>query len=88
MCQKNLSYSNSLVKFKLVSGLIDSEIKEDLLGGDEKLLEETVKAIEAKESAKRAKKKLGGHNVEVSRVETRACFSCNGENRDFTKEGS
>ena len=80
-------YLDSLVKFKLVSGLLDSEIKEDILGGDEKLLEETVKAIEAKESAKRAKSKLGGRSVEVSRVENRACFSCKGNNHDFTKEG-
>ena len=60
-----VSYSDSLVKFKLVSGLLDSKIKEDILGADEKSLEETVKAIEANESAKRAKSKLGGRNVEV-----------------------
>ena len=82
-----MSYSENLIKFKLVSGLLDSEIKEDILGGDDKSLEDTVKAIEAKESAKRAKGKLGGHNVEVSRVETKACFSCKGNNHDFTMEG-
>ena len=55
-----VSYSDSLIKFKLVSGLLDREIKENILGGDDKLLEETVKAIEAKESANRAKSKFGG----------------------------
>ena len=60
MCTKKVSYSDNLIKFKLVSGLLDSEIKEDILGGDDKSLEETVKAIEAKESAKQAKVKLGG----------------------------
>ena len=64
-----------------MSGLLDSEIKDDILGGEEKSLEETVKAIEAKESAKRAKSKLGGLNVEVSRVDTKACFSCKGNKR-------
>ena len=87
VCKNKVSYSDSLVKFKLVSGLLDSEIKEDILGGDEKSLEETVKAIEAKESAKSAKSKLEGLSVEVSRVENRACFSCKGNNHDFTKEG-
>ena len=64
MCKKKVSYSDSLIKFKLVSGLLDSEIKEDILVADNKLLEETVKAIEAKESAKKVKGKLGGRNVE------------------------
>ena len=76
-----------MIKFKLVNGLLDSKIKEDILEGDEKSLEETVKAIEAKESAKRAKGKLRGRNVEVSRVETKACFSCKGNTHDYTKEG-
>ena len=44
VCKKTVSYLDSLIKFKfkLVSGLLDSEIKEDILGADEKLLEETV----------------------------------------------
>ena len=50
VCKKKVSYSDSLIKFKLVSGLLDREIKVDILGADDKLLEETVKAIEAKES--------------------------------------
>ena len=39
---------NSLIRFKLMSGIGDSEIKEDILGTDDKSLEDTVKAIEAK----------------------------------------
>ena len=37
---------------------MDEEIKEDVLSAGEKTLEETVKIIEAKESAKRAKSSL------------------------------
>ena len=40
-------------------GLVDAEIKEDILGTENKSLEDTVKAIEAQESAKPAKVKLG-----------------------------
>ena len=57
---KKVSYLDSLIKYKLVSSFLDSKIKQDILGGDDMSLEDTVKAIEAKESAKRAKSKLGG----------------------------
>ena len=73
MCHKKVSYADSLIKFKLVSGLLDSDIKEDILGAEDKSLKDTIKATEAKESAKRANGKLGGRNVEVSRVETKNC---------------
>ena len=42
-------------------------------------MEDLVKAIEAKESAKQAKGKLG--------VETKACFSCRGNTHNLTREG-
>ena len=57
-CGIQVSYAEDVIRFKLVAGLIDEEIKEDILGAGEKSLEETVKAIEAKESAKRAKGSL------------------------------
>ena len=57
-CGLSVSYAESITLFKLVAGLIDEEIKEDILGCSDKTLEETVKAIEAKESAKRAKSSL------------------------------
>ena len=87
MCTKKVSYSDSLIKFKLMSYLLDSEIKKDILGDDDKSLEHTVRAIEAKDSAKRAKGNLGGRNVEVSRVETKACFSCRGTNSRLHQGG-
>ena len=34
-----------ITRFKLVAGLVAEEIKEDILGTDEKTLEETVKAV-------------------------------------------
>ena len=87
VCEKKVSYADHLTKFKLVSGLVDTEIKEDILGGEDKSLENTVKAVEAKESAKRAKIKLGGRQGEVARVETKKCFRCGGTDHAFTREG-
>ena len=36
LCQKTFSYADSLTKFKLVSGLVDSKIKEDILVANDK----------------------------------------------------
>ena len=58
-CNKDISYSDSIVRFKLIAGLHDPEIKEDILSLEEKSLDETVKAIEAKESGKLARQTLG-----------------------------
>ena len=58
-CDRDISYSDSIIRFKLVAGLADSEIKEDILSLDEKSLDETVKAIEAKVSGKLARQTLG-----------------------------
>ena len=44
---------------------MDTEIKKDILGGEDKSLENTVKAVEAKEFAKRAKIKLGGDRARL-----------------------
>ena len=43
MCNKTVSYANHLTKFKIVSGLLDKEIKEDVLAGEEKTLKDTLK---------------------------------------------
>ena len=43
----------------MIAGLADSEIKEDILSLEEKSLDETVKAIEAKESGKYARQRVG-----------------------------
>ena len=64
-------------------GLVDNKIKEDILGAKDKSLEDTVKEVEAKESIKRAKVKLGGRHDEV----TKKCFNCRGTYHAFTKEG-
>ena len=37
-CQETVSYDIHLTGFKLVAGLVDEEIKEDVLGGEEKTL--------------------------------------------------
>ena len=52
-CSESVTYAKHLTMFKLVAGLVDEEIKEDILGSREKALEETVKTVEANESAKR-----------------------------------
>ena len=57
-CGKMVSFAEDVTQFKLISGLADEEIKEDVLGSGDKTLEDTVKFIEAKESAKRAKTSL------------------------------
>ena len=58
-CQTQVSYSDSVVRFKLIAGLYDQEIKEDILSKADMKLEETVKAIEAKESGKIARRTVG-----------------------------
>ena len=67
-CNETVSYANQLTKFKLVSGLVDEEIKEDILSEEEKTLEDTVRSFEAKESAKLEKITLGGGHGQVSKV--------------------
>ena len=51
--------SYATIRFKLTTGLYDTEIKEDILSLEEKSLDETVKAIEAKESRKQARQTQG-----------------------------
>ena len=58
-CNTEVSYADSVIRFKLISGLSDQEIKEDILSVEDKTLDETVKAIEAKESGKVARKAVG-----------------------------
>ena len=58
-CDTEVSYADSIIRFKLIAGLSDAEIKEDVLSAEDKTLDETVKAIEAKESGKLARKTVG-----------------------------
>ena len=58
-CDSEVSYADSIIRFKLIAGLSDAEIKEDILSAEDKNLEETVKAIEANESGKLARKTVG-----------------------------
>ena len=58
-CDPEVSYADSIIRFKLIAGLSDAEIKEDVLSAEDKTLDETVKAIEAKESGKLARKTVG-----------------------------
>ena len=58
-CNKDVSYADSVIRFKLISGLSDQEIKEDILSVEDKTLDETVKAVEAKESGKVARRAVG-----------------------------
>ena len=60
---QDVSYADSMIRFKLIAGLYDSEIKEDILSAEDKTLEETVKQIEAKESGKVARKTVGASSV-------------------------
>ena len=58
-CGTRVSYSDKVIRFKLIAGLVDLEIKEDILSMKDETLEETVKTIENKESGKMAKKTVG-----------------------------
>merc|ERR1711867_217861 len=58
-CNKDVSYADSVIRFKIISGLNDQEIKEDILSVEDKTLDETVEAVEAKESGKVARKAIG-----------------------------
>ena len=58
-CNKAISYQDNVVRFKLIQGLTDQEIKEHILSEEDKSLDDTVKAIEAKESGKTARKAIG-----------------------------
>ena len=52
-----------MIQFKLIQGLYNSEIKEDILSSEDRTLDETVKIIEAKESGKIARKTVGASYV-------------------------
>ena len=70
-CGTAVSYSDQVTRFKLIAGLHDMDIKEDILSIEDKALEETVKLIENKESGKHAKKTVGVQNPAlVNRVQS------------------
>ena len=75
------------MKFKLVSDLAGSDIKEDALGLEGITLEEIVKAVEVKESAKEANRTLGktiGNVNEVTKAEP--CHACRKTDHGHTRE--
>ena len=45
---RDISYWDAIICFKLITGLYDAEMKEDILSLEEKSLDKTVRAIEAK----------------------------------------
>ena len=55
---------------KLISVLVDTDIKEDILSMSNMNLKETVKVVEGKESGKVAKLKVGVQDTKVSAVKT------------------
>ena len=54
-CNRDVSYADSIICFKLIAGLYDPEIKEDILSLGERSLDEFVKYIEAKENEQQAR---------------------------------
>ena len=87
-CGAKVSYTDEITKFKLVSGLSDMDIKEDALGLEASTLEEIVKAVEVKESAKEVNRTLGrGKLGRVSEVATgRTCSGFGSKDHSFTRE--
>ena len=88
-----MSYSDKIIRFKLIACLSCSDIKEDILRTDDKPLEETVRIIENKESGKLAKKTVGAASGHVVRVTTdqngggdaRPCTHCDRKNHGSSK---
>ena len=54
-CGMTNSFTEAITRFKLIAGLVDTDIKEDILSMSNMNLEETVKALEGKQSGKVAK---------------------------------
>ena len=57
-CGITNSFTEAITRFKLIAGLVDTNIKRDILSKSNMNLEETVKAAEGKESGKVAKLKV------------------------------
>ena len=79
-----MSYGDQVIRFKLIAGLQDIDIKEDILSTEDKSLEETVKMIENKESGRQAKKTVGVQNpVQIKKIqpelENHQCTHCGGK---------
>ena len=51
-CGITNSFTEAITRFKLIAGLADTDIKQDILSKSDMSLEETVKAVEGKESGK------------------------------------
>ena len=85
-CSITNSFTEAITRFKLIAGLADADIKQDILSKSDMSLEETVKAVEGKESGKVAKLKVGAQDAKVSTVKTnnldtptktKRCWNCN-----------
>ena len=74
-CGVTNSFTESITRFKLIAGLDDKDIKEDILSMPDKSLEETVKCVESKESGKVARLKVGVSDAKVSVVKTEDTFN-------------
>ena len=69
-CGITNSFTEVITRFKLIAGLADADIKQDILSKSDMSLEETVKAVEGKECGKVAKMKVGAQDTKVSVVKT------------------
>ena len=67
-CDSEVSNADSIIRFKLIARLCASEIKDDILSSEDRSLEDTVKAIEAKESGKLARKTVGVTSARTSKA--------------------
>ena len=70
-CSEQVSYTDTFVKYALIKGLVDNEVREELLSQSPELnLAQSLAFIEAKEQGKRSHKALEGNvaSNEVHRV--------------------
>ena len=94
-CTQLIDFTNVMVKDVVISGLVDEEVKKDVLGWpdlDEKSLEETISFIEAKEMARDALSKgpisAGISSYKKGKAETKSatkstCKLCKSEIEKF-----
>ena len=64
-CHQNVDYTEDIVKYVIISGICDEEIKKDILGDsrlDDLTLNETISLIGNKEMAIRAMSSYSGHH--------------------------
>ena len=71
----SIGYMEEMIRHKVVTGLADPDILQDILASEKKTLEETVLFVEGKESGKQNKSHLTTSNLRSVYVNTKRAYS-------------